>query len=54
MSFEPPDICEAKGWLTEHGVSLLRDIESHDWAGTDLLIQDADGSPLQVVEYYDR
>jgi predicted enzyme related to lactoylglutathione lyase len=54
LSFETPDIGEAKSWLTDHGVSLLRDLESHDWGGTDLLIRDGDGNPLQVVEYHER
>lgn len=53
MSFETPDITDAKAWLTDHDVTLLRDVESHDWAGTDLLTRDPEGNPLQVVEYHD-
>lgn len=54
MSFETSDIFEAEAWLTGRDVPLLRDVKSHDWAGTDLLIQDPDGNPLQVVEYHER
>jgi catechol 2,3-dioxygenase-like lactoylglutathione lyase family enzyme len=53
LSFETPDITEATAWLTDHGISPIRDVESHEWGGTDVIIQDADGNPLQVVEYHD-
>lgn len=54
LSFETPDITEAAAWLTECGVSLLQDVTHHDWGGTDITIEDADGNPLQVVEYHDE
>lgn len=53
LSFETPDVAEARERLTEEGISLHRDIETHEWDGTDLIVQDADGNPLQVVEYHD-
>lgn len=54
LSFETPDITEAAAWLTDHGISLLQDVTTHDWGGTDLVVVDADGNPLQVVEYHDE
>lgn len=53
MSFETTDITEAYDWLTDHGVDLYQEVTTHDWAGTDLLIRDVDGNPVQVVEYHE-
>lgn len=53
LSFETPDIVDAKDWLKANGPSLHRDIETQDWGGSDLIVQDPDGNPLQVVEYHD-
>lgn len=53
MSFETNDIGEARAWLTDHGVPLLEDVTRHDWGGSDLVSRDADGNPLQVVEYHE-
>lgn len=54
MSFETPDIDEASVWLTEQDVELVRGIKAHEWGGRDLLIQDDDGNPVQIVEYEDQ
>lgn len=52
-SFETPDIDEASKWLTARKVPLVRDVTSHDWGGKDIVIEDVDGNPIQVVEYLD-
>lgn len=54
MSFETPDITEASAWFTSRDVPLLQDITTHDWAGKDIVIEDPDGNPIQVVEYLDH
>lgn len=51
LSFEATDVTEARAWLSEHGRPIVQDVESHDWGGTDLVTRDADGNPIQVVEY---
>lgn len=53
LSFETSDMSEAMGWLTDQGVPLIQDITRHDWGGTDAIIADSDGNPIQVVEYRD-
>lgn len=54
MSFETPDINEASAWLSSHGVPRLQEITSHDWAGKDIVIEDPEGNPIQVIEYLDH
>lgn len=51
MSFETPDVTEAAAWLTDRGVSLRQDVTVHEWGGKDVVIEDAEGNPLQIVEY---
>lgn len=53
-SFKTPDIEDASAWLRSQDVPLLQDITSHDWAGKDIVIEDPDGNPIQVVEYLDH
>ena len=52
-SFETPDIDEASNWLIAQKVPLVQDVTSHDWGGKDVVIEDVDGNPIQVVEYHD-
>lgn len=54
MSFETPDVTESSARLNSHDVPVLREITSHDWAGKDIVIEDPEGNPIQVVEYLDR
>lgn len=53
ISMMTPDIHTAAAYLREQGVTVLRDIRSHDdWQGTDLHIADPDGNGIQVVQYH--
>lgn len=52
MSLMTTDIQFAYAYLQSKGVTLLREIISHeDWGGTDFHIADPDGNELQVVQY---
>lgn len=50
-SVETSDVTEAAGWFADNGVTILQEVTTHDWGGTDFAIADPDGNPLQVVEY---
>jgi len=46
------DISEAASRLQTKGVNVYRTLKKHpDWHGTDIVIGDADGNPIQVVQY---
>jgi len=46
------DIIEAASRLQEKGANVYRTVKDHpDWHGTDIVIGDADGNPIQVVQY---
>ncbi len=51
MSFETDDIAQAAAWLRAHEIPLVIGITHRHWGGTDLFIADADGNPIQVVQY---
>lgn len=51
MSFETTDVTEARVWLADNDRPIVQDVTTHDWGGTDLVTRDADGNPIQVVEY---
>ncbi len=50
ISFETANIQKAHDWLKLHGASVLEDIAEHRW-GRDFFIADADGNPIQIVQY---
>lgn len=51
ISFETDNIKQAAAQLKAQGVPLLLDVTHREWGGTDLLITDVDGNPIQVVQY---
>jgi hypothetical protein len=52
ISFETKDVKRANSWLKEQNVTILHPLTYHkDWLGTDIIIADMDGNPIQVVQY---
>ena len=52
ISFETQDVRSANTWLQQHDLTFLRSLTYHpDWNGTDILLADADGNVVQVVQY---
>lgn len=52
ISFETKDIKGANTWLQGQNVTILHPITYHeDWLGTDIILADVDGNPIQVVQY---
>jgi predicted enzyme related to lactoylglutathione lyase len=53
ISFATSDIQAAHKHLLENDVVILKGVEHHpSWNGTDLIIADADGNAIQVVQYH--
>jgi len=51
ISFETSNIEQAATLLKSHKVPIVVDVTRREWGGTDLLIADVDGNPIQVVQY---
>ena len=52
ISFETQDIKSANTWLQGQNINILRPLTYHeDWLGTDIILTDVDGNPIQVVQY---
>lgn len=52
MSFMTPHIQEVADFCRECRIPHLREVTQHeDWGGTDMMITDADGNAIQVVQY---
>jgi predicted enzyme related to lactoylglutathione lyase len=51
LSFETADIGRADAQLRARGVRVLVDVTERTWGGIDPIIADADGNPIQVVQY---
>jgi catechol 2,3-dioxygenase-like lactoylglutathione lyase family enzyme len=51
LSFETDNIQQAAVYLKAQGVRFVLDVTRREWGGTDLLITDVDGNPIQVVQY---
>lgn len=52
ISFETKAIEEANTWLQGQNVTILHPLTYHeDWLGTDIILADVDGNPIQVVQY---
>jgi predicted enzyme related to lactoylglutathione lyase len=51
ISFETDNIEHAADWIKSRAVPVLTDITHREWGGIDLIITDADGNPVQVVQY---
>ena len=52
ISFETEDVRQADRWLQSQNVTVLHPLTYHDhWQGTDIIIADADGNAVQVVQY---
>jgi catechol 2,3-dioxygenase-like lactoylglutathione lyase family enzyme len=52
ISFETDDVRQADIWLQSQNVTILHPLTYHEhWNGTDILIADADGNAVQVVQY---
>ena len=53
LSIEAPDIDQAEAWLRDSGVEVLQGQKFHLGVMlTDLIVADADGNPVQIVEYH--
>jgi catechol 2,3-dioxygenase-like lactoylglutathione lyase family enzyme len=51
ISYETRDVKQANTWLLNQDVTILRPLTYHpDWHGTDILLADADGNVVQVVQ----
>lgn len=53
LGFMTANVREAAEWVRSKGVRVVREVEHHDWGGTDLLIADPDGNVVQVYELDD-
>ncbi|MEM7355657.1 MAG: VOC family protein [Acidobacteriota bacterium] len=52
LSFEVSDIDQAAAWVEARSVSVLRAVIRHqDWDGADMVVADADGNAVQLVQY---
>jgi catechol 2,3-dioxygenase-like lactoylglutathione lyase family enzyme len=52
ISFETLDVRQSNLWLQGQNVTLLHPLTYHkSWNGTDIIIADADGNAVQVVQY---
>ena len=51
ISFETDDIEQAAAYLRTRNVPIVQDVTRKDWGGIDMHIKDADGNPVQVVQY---
>jgi predicted enzyme related to lactoylglutathione lyase len=52
ISFATSDINAAQAHLLEYNVNILEGLKHHpSWNGTDMIIADADGNAVQVVQY---
>lgn len=51
ISVETDNIDEAAAWMKSHNVPILTEITRKDWGGIDFYITDADGNPIQIVQY---
>ena len=51
LSFMTRNVRGAWAQLRDAGALMLQSIKHHDWGGTDLVVADADGNAVQVVEY---
>ncbi|MBN1966569.1 MAG: VOC family protein [Anaerolineae bacterium] len=52
ISFMTPDVRAAAARFAAQGVTILADVQHHaSWGGTDVIIADPDGHPVQVVQY---
>lgn len=51
LSVETNDIAEAEVWLAMWGWKVARELTRWPWGGTDIVVLDGDGNPVQVVEY---
>jgi len=52
ISYETEDVRNADAWLQRQGVRILHPLTYHeDWNGTDIIIADADGNAIQIVQY---
>jgi predicted enzyme related to lactoylglutathione lyase len=51
LTFETKDIQAANSYLDSQCVPFIQHVTRKDWGGIDLYIADADGNPVQVVQY---
>jgi len=52
ISFETEHVRQVDLWLQAQKVTILHPLTYHEeWQGTDIIIADADGNPVQVVQY---
>ena len=52
ISFETQDVKHANVWLKQQNAVILHPLTYHeDWNGTDIILADADGNAVQVVQY---
>lgn len=52
ISFETEDVKQANLWLQSQNVTILHPLTYHEhWQGTDIILADADGNAVQVVQY---
>jgi predicted enzyme related to lactoylglutathione lyase len=51
ISFETADIAETADWIRSQPIAVLTEVSEHEWGGIDVIVADADGNPVQIVEY---
>jgi hypothetical protein len=52
INFERQDIHRANNWPQEQDIVIFHPLTYHeDWLGTDIILADPDGNPIQVVQY---
>lgn len=52
LSLMTPELSTVLETINQQGLALLRSVTHHaDWGGTDVVIKDADGNAIQIVQY---
>lgn len=54
LGFETSSIEKTSAWVKFRRIPVLIDVTRRDWGGLEMIIADADGNPIQVVEYVRR
>ncbi|MFO0911595.1 MAG: VOC family protein [Pirellulales bacterium] len=50
LGFMARDLKQSAARIRKNNVSILKDVEHHDWNGTDMILADADGNAVQIFE----
>lgn len=54
FSCETKSIEKSAAELRKHHVRVTQDVQRQEWGGIDMIIDDPEGNPIQIVEYLDE